>query len=79
MTSTVTSKGQITLPAEIRKRLNLQPGDKLDFIVREDGTIEVHPEKCEGCGVCEQRCPFDLPIRQMVRSARQFKQPAAAA
>ncbi|MAE63968.1 MAG: AbrB family transcriptional regulator [Phycisphaeraceae bacterium] len=43
MTSTVTSKGQITLPAEIRKRLNLQPGDKLDFIVREDGTIEVHP------------------------------------
>lgn len=28
----VTSKGQITIPADIRKRLRLRPGDKVLFI-----------------------------------------------
>jgi len=27
----VTSKGQITIPAEIRKELNLKPGDHINF------------------------------------------------
>lgn len=30
--STLTSKGQITIPAEIRAELNLQPGDRIDFV-----------------------------------------------
>lgn len=36
-TSTVTSKGQITLPREVRRSLGLQPGDKVDFVAVEDG------------------------------------------
>jgi AbrB family looped-hinge helix DNA binding protein len=31
MKATLTSKGQITIPAQIRKRLRLQPGQVLDF------------------------------------------------
>ncbi len=31
MRATVTSKGQITIPAAIRRRLNLHPGAVLDF------------------------------------------------
>ena len=34
----VTSKGQITVPAEIRKKLHLRPGDKAVF-TEEDGKI----------------------------------------
>lgn len=34
----VTSKGQITIPVEIRKRLDLKEGDKVLFI-EEDGRI----------------------------------------
>lgn len=38
--SKITSKGQITIPKSIRKKFNLQPGDKLDFRV-ENGEIKV--------------------------------------
>jgi antitoxin PrlF len=34
----VTTKGQITIPVEIRKKLHLKPGDKVLFI-EEDGKI----------------------------------------
>lgn len=33
----VTSKGQITIPAEVRKVLNLRAGDKVDFFEIEKG------------------------------------------
>lgn len=42
LTSTITSKGQITIPKEIRDLLNLRPGDRIDFIV-ENGRIYVQP------------------------------------
>lgn len=31
-TATMTSKGQLTVPKEIRDRLGLKPGDKIDFV-----------------------------------------------
>lgn len=38
--SRMTSKGQVTVPAELRKELGLEPGDRVEF-VRENGTIRV--------------------------------------
>jgi AbrB family looped-hinge helix DNA binding protein len=35
--ATVTSKGQITIPAEVRKALDVQPGDKIDIFEIEKG------------------------------------------
>ena len=43
MITTLTSKGQLTLPADIRRQLNLKPGDKLDFTLLDDGRVEVTP------------------------------------
>ena len=43
MTSTVTSKGQVTIPVEARRRLHILPGTKLEFVVRPDGRLEVIP------------------------------------
>jgi len=37
----ISSKGQITIPIEIRKKLNLITGDKLVFIEGEDGKVYV--------------------------------------
>jgi len=43
MTSTVTSKGQVTIPVEARRRLRILPGTKLEFVIRDDGRLEVIP------------------------------------
>lgn len=37
--STLTSKGQITLPAGLRRRWGLKPGDRLDFALEPDGRV----------------------------------------
>ncbi len=37
--TTLTAKGQTTIPKEIRERLGLQASDKLVFTVLSDGTI----------------------------------------
>ena len=41
--ATLTSKGRVTIPEEIRRRLGLKPGDKLRFLVMGDGRIVVLP------------------------------------
>ncbi|MCC6948555.1 MAG: AbrB/MazE/SpoVT family DNA-binding domain-containing protein [Bradyrhizobiaceae bacterium] len=40
-TVTLTSKGQITLPVELRRSWNLKQGDQLDFVLTEDGAVQV--------------------------------------
>ena len=45
MFATLTSKGQITLPKEIRDRLGLDAGSMLDFQLLEDNTITARPVK----------------------------------
>lgn len=42
--STISSKGQITLPKPIRDALQVDTGDRVLFIVREDGIVELRPE-----------------------------------
>jgi len=37
----ITSKGQLTIPIEIRKRYGLDAGDEVDFIAEERGTYMV--------------------------------------
>jgi AbrB family looped-hinge helix DNA binding protein len=39
--ATITSKGQTTIPKEVRAAANLKSGDRIHFTVLEDGTIIV--------------------------------------
>ena len=43
--STVTSKGQITLPKPLRDRLELKAGSQVDFVVNASGEIVLKPAK----------------------------------
>jgi antitoxin PrlF len=37
----LSKRGQVTIPREIRSRLNLKPGDKLEFVIQGDGTVRL--------------------------------------
>jgi antitoxin PrlF len=37
----MTSKGQITVPKDVRLKLNLKPGDRVLFIVEDDGAVRM--------------------------------------
>ena len=37
----MTSKGQITVPKDVRLKLNLKPGDRVLFIVENDGAVRM--------------------------------------
>ncbi|NOU23494.1 MAG: AbrB family transcriptional regulator [Methyloglobulus sp.] len=43
--TTMTSKGQTTIPKEIRDSLGLQPQDKLNFALLSDGTVIMRAKK----------------------------------
>jgi antitoxin PrlF len=42
--ATVTSKGQTTIPLEVRTAAKLRPGDRIHFTVLADGTIILRPK-----------------------------------
>ncbi len=46
-TATVTSKGRITVPKQVRQRLHLKPGDRVAFLERPDGSIEFAAERVD--------------------------------
>lgn len=41
MTTTITSKGQVTIPKQIRDALDLAPGCTVDFAVNRDGEVVI--------------------------------------
>lgn len=45
MSSTVTAKGQATIPVEIREQLQLKPGARLQWFVDVHGRMVVLPER----------------------------------
>lgn len=42
--ATVSSKGQVTIPREVRKALRIDTGDRVSFLIRDDGVVELRPE-----------------------------------
>ncbi len=42
MPTTLTSKGQVTIPKQIRDALNMMPGCSVDFAVNTEGDVVIH-------------------------------------
>ena len=83
----VTSKGQVTIPVEIRKKLHLKPGDKILFVEQEQGvtmlnsstvalqTIQSAMEgEAESAGVKDDQDVVDL-IRKVRNTERGNSSP----
>jgi antitoxin PrlF len=73
--STVTSKGQTTIPGEIRKALRIKPGDRLEYVAQGDQvTIRVHPGIRSLKGVLASKKGKGMSfaqIREAVKAARR--------
>lgn len=41
--STISSKGQVTVPADVRRQLGVEAGDRISFVTTDAGTVELHP------------------------------------
>jgi antitoxin PrlF len=39
--ATITSKGQVTIPAEVRKYLGVMANDKIAFVIDDQGTVRL--------------------------------------
>jgi AbrB family looped-hinge helix DNA binding protein len=59
MLATITSKGQITLPAELRKAWDLKPGDQIAFEPPEAESSVIEPRRRRS--IFERIDEFKLP------------------
>jgi antitoxin PrlF len=66
MSTTVTRKGQVTIPKPVRDRLNLKPGNKVDFKPTPDGRFVMVKAGKKPAARVESR--FDR-IRGVLKSA----------
>ncbi len=39
--ATITSKGQVTIPAEVRRHLGVKRSDKVSFVIEPDGVVRL--------------------------------------
>src|SRR5215211_147728 len=74
-TSTVTRKGQVTIPIEIRRRLGIQEGDRVQF-VQEDGAIGIVPVRPHPPSQAPRELadlPSDSVVRRVYSIAARYK------
>ena len=75
-TATITSKGQVTIPIEVRKRLGLSEGDRIEFLATVGETI-IHPARrndnpfAKYRGVLDRKLP--ATVNDIVREERETR------
>ena len=64
--STLTRKGQTTIPINVRNHLKLRPGDKIEFVIERDGRVLVRtPEEVGYERIEEKLCALGAKIRRV--------------
>ena len=69
--SSVTKKGQTTIPSEIRSALNIKHGDQLEYKIEDNRvSIQVHPGTRSLAGALMSNKGKDLSFAQIRRAAQ---------
>ena len=58
--------------ADVTKFLNLTKAQKMvpETVAQHYSALKAHGSDCIGCGYCEKRCPFEVPIRENMKAAK---------
>jgi AbrB family looped-hinge helix DNA binding protein len=62
------SKGQITIPLEVRRKLGLKPGDRIDFVLEKSGEVLLKAKKrplTDLLGISQGAVKRPLGVEQM--------------
>lgn len=68
--STLTSKGQTTIPKDIRDNLGMKPGDRMTFTMLPDGTVLMRVKNksvMDLAGSLRKKRRKALPVEQLSR------------
>ena len=76
-TSTITSKGQVTIPKEIRHLMGLEPGDRVVFRADASGRVVVEPATVDLLDLegCLDPSRTGVTVEEMNRVIRDRKLP----
>lgn len=69
--STLSSKGQTTIPHNIRTYLHLQAGDKLSFVIESEGKVVLHPATLDIkslCGILKRKSQKTVTLADMQKA-----------
>ncbi len=69
-TATLTSKGQTTIPKEIRESLGMKAGDRMTFTLMPDGTVVMRVKNksiTQLAGLLHKKGRKPVPIEQLSR------------
>jgi antitoxin PrlF len=71
MESSITTKGQATIPKSIREHLGLHPGDRVKFFVHPDGSVVLLPKVPAAAlrGIARARTAKHVTTEQMSEAA----------
>jgi AbrB family looped-hinge helix DNA binding protein len=71
--ATITGKGQVTIPKEVRDALGLETGHRVAFLLREDGVVEMVPENVDLMSLCGILKPAvrGVTVEDMARAIRE--------
>jgi AbrB family looped-hinge helix DNA binding protein len=68
--ATLTSKGQTTIPKEIRDSLSLKPGDRMTFTLMPDATVVMRVKTksvADLAGMLHKKGRKPVPVEQLSR------------
>lgn len=71
--STITTKGQVTIPVEVRQFLHVRSHDKIAFVI-EEGQVRLKPLRYSSIDALRGAAgslPHDLPWQEVLRIARE--------
>ncbi len=74
-TATLTSKGQVTIPKEVRQQLGIGQGDRLEFVVEDDGSLTVRPLRAsvrELAGLLHRPSRRAVTLREMKEAVSEL-------